>query len=171
MSCIDKMILKTPQVMKVEKFLFEKKMPIKLVKLDETARSAEEASRALKTQVGSIIKSLLFQVSFENLSLPVMALISGDKKGIEKKILEESGLKGKIKRPNADYVKHVTGFSIGGVSPLTISDDIPILIDENLNRFELLWASAGHTHWVFPIAFQDLVRLTKGKIVNNISKD
>ena len=78
------MIIKTPQVMKVEKFLLEKKMPIKLVKLDETARSAEEASRALKTQVGSIIKSLLFQVSFENISLPVMALISGDKKGIEK---------------------------------------------------------------------------------------
>ena len=102
-----------------------------------------------------------------------ISYISGTslEKLIEKKILEESGLKGKIKRPNADYVKHVTGFSIGGVSPLTISDNIPILIDENLNRFKLLWASAGHTHWVFPIEFQDLVRLTKGKIVNNISKD
>ena len=59
------MILKTPQVIKVEKFLFEKKMPIKLVKLDETARSAEEASRALKTQVGSIIKSLDETASIE----------------------------------------------------------------------------------------------------------
>ena len=171
MNFTDKMIIKTPQVMKVEKFLFEKNMPIKLVKLNETARSAEEASRALKTQVGSIIKSLLFKVSIENKSLPVMALISGDKKGIEKRILEATGLKGKIKRPNADYVKNITGFSIGGVSPLTISNDIPILIDENLNRFKLLWASAGHTHWVFPIGFQDLVRLTKGKIVNNLSKD
>ena len=98
----------------------------------------------------------------EEVSHPVMALISGDRKGNEDQILISSRLIGQIKRPDAEYVKKITGFSIGGVSPLTISKKIPILIDYKLNRFNLLWASAGHTHWVFPIKFNDLIKLTNG---------
>ena len=102
---------------------------------------------------------------------PAMALISGDKKGIERQILLSSGYKGKLSRPDAEYVRKITGFSIGGVSPLTISKNIPILIDDNLKRFDLLRGSAGHTHWVFPISFRDLIRLTNGRVIKNLTKD
>ena len=165
------MVIKSPSVIKVEKFLIENNKNIKVIQLNETARSAREAAQSLNTEEGSIVKSLLFNIKCKNKDNPVMALIAGDKQGDEKTIQLASGFEGKLARPNAEYVKKHTGFSIGGVSPLTISKKIPILIDQSLNRFNLLWASAGHTHWVFPIKFQDLVRLTKGKIVNNISKD
>ena len=82
-----------------------------------------------------------------------------------------SGFEGKLERPNAEYVKKHTGFSIGGVSPLTISKKIPILIDESLNRFNLLWASAGHTHWVFASSFKTLIKLTNGQVIKKLSKD
>ena len=94
-----------------------------------------------------------------------MALIAGDKQGNEKTIQLASGFEGKLARPNAEYVKKYTGFSIGGVSPLTISKKIPILIDLSLNRFNLLWASAGHTHWVFSSSFKTLIKLTNGQVI------
>ena len=165
------MAKKTSAVIKVEKFLIENKSNIKTVHLDESARSAQEAAKSLGTSEGSIIKSLLFKVNDMGIDYPVMALISGDKKGNEKQILLSSGYKGKLIRPDAEYVKKITGFSIGGVSPLTISKNIPILIDDNLKRFDLLWGSAGHTHWVFPISFRDLIRLTNGRVVKNLTKD
>jgi prolyl-tRNA editing enzyme YbaK/EbsC (Cys-tRNA(Pro) deacylase) len=162
---------KTDAVKRVEIFLQQKGANVELIRLADTARSAKDASLALNTHEGSIIKSLLFRVDNKEVSQPVMALISGDKKGNEDQILKSSRLIGKIKRPDAEYVKKITGFSIGGVSPLTISKNIPMLIDYKLNRFNLLWASAGHTHWVFPIKFNDLVKLTNGIVINNLSQD
>ena len=162
---------KTDAVKRVEIFLQQKGANVELIRLADTARSAKDASLALNTHEGSIIKSLLFRVDNKGVSQPVMALISGDKKGNEDQILKSSRLIGKIKRPDAEYVKKITGFSIGGVSPLTISKNIPMLIDYKLNRFNLLWASAGHTHWVFPIKFNDLVKLTNGIVINNLSQD
>ena len=162
---------KTDAVKRVEIFLQQKGANVELIRLADTARSAKDASLALNTLEGSIIKSLLFRVDNKEVSQPVMALISGDRKGNEDQILISSRLIGKIKRPDAEYVKKITGFSIGGVSPLTISKNIPILIDYKLNRFNLLWASAGHTHWVFPIKFNELVKLTNGIVINNLSQD
>ena len=162
---------KTDAVKRVEIFLQQKGANVELIRLADTARSAKDASLALNTHEGSIIKSLLFIVDNKEVRQPVMALISGDKKGNEDQILKSSRLIGKIKRPDAEYVKKITGFSIGGVSPLTISKNIPMLIDYKLNRFNLLWASAGHTHWVFPIKFNDLVKFTNGIVINNLSQD
>ena len=162
---------KTDAVKRVEIFLQQKGANVELIRLADTARSAKDASLALNTQEGSIIKSLLFRVDNKGVSQPIMALISGDKRGNEDQILKSSRLIGKIKRPDAEYVKKITGFSIGGVSPLTISKNIPILIDYKLNRFNLLWASAGHTHWVFSIKFNELVELTNGIVINNLSQD
>ncbi len=162
---------KTDAVKRVEIFLQQKGANVELIRLADTARSAKDASLALNTHEGSIIKSLLFRVDNKEVSQPVMALISGDKRGNEDQILKSSRLIGKIKRPDAEYVKKITGFSIGGVSPLTISKNIPMLIDYKLNRFNLLWASAGHTHWVFSIKFNELVGLTNGIVINNLSQD
>ena len=165
------MATKSSAVIKVERFLIENQSNIKTIYLDESARSAQDAAKSLYTSEGSIIKSLLFNVNDMGIDYPVMALISGDKKGNEKQILLSSGYKGKLSRPDAEYVKKITGFSIGGVSPLTISKNIPILIDESLKRFHLLWGSAGHTHWVFPISFRDLIKLTNGRVIKNLTKD
>ena len=153
---------KTDAVKRVEEFLQREGADVQLIRLSDTARSAKDAALALNTDEGSIIKSLLFRVDNEEVSQPVMALISGDRKGNEDQILISSRLIGKIKRPDAEYVKKITGFSIGGVSPLTISKNIPILIDYKLNRFDL--------HWVFPIKFKDLIKLTNGIVITNLSQ-
>ena len=74
-----------------------------------------------------------------------MVLISGDQMVAKKEILISSNFNGKIKRSNAGFVKKI-GFSIGGVSLIIASDNLPILIDPKLKKFKVLWASVGHTH-------------------------
>ena len=99
---------KTDAVKRVEEFLQREGADVQLIRLSDTARSAKDAALALNTDEGSIIKSLLFRVDNEEVSQPVMALISGDRKGNEDQILISSRLIGKIKRPDAEYVKKIT---------------------------------------------------------------
>ena len=95
---------KTDAVKRVEEFLQREGADVQLIRLSETARSAKDAALALNTDEGSIIKSLLFRVDNEEVSQPVMALISGDRKGNEDQILISSRLIGKIKRPRSKNI-------------------------------------------------------------------
>ena len=65
---------------------------------------------------------------------------------------------------SADDVKDVTGFTIGGVSPIGHLNKITILIDSSLERFDYLFAAAGHPNCVFKMSFDDLTKITKGSI-------
>jgi prolyl-tRNA editing enzyme YbaK/EbsC (Cys-tRNA(Pro) deacylase) len=67
---------------------------------------------------------------------------------------------GKLGRADAEFVKAKTGFSIGGVSPLAHATPPVALIDEQLFRFDVIWAAAGHPHGVFRLSPADLKHLT-----------
>ena len=75
---------------------------------------------------------------------------------------------GKPKSADADFVREHTGFSIGGVSPLGHPEEIPMLIDQSLNRFSTIYAAAGHPHCVFPSSLEELDRSTNGKISKKV---
>jgi prolyl-tRNA editing enzyme YbaK/EbsC (Cys-tRNA(Pro) deacylase) len=64
-------------------------------------------------------------------------------------------------RADANYVKEVSGYSVGGVSPLGwISKPEIILIDEALNDYDIVWAAAGHPHAVYPTTYAELITCT-----------
>ena len=65
---------------------------------------------------------------------------------------------------SADDVKNITGYTIGGVSPIGHLNKIDIFIDNSLERFKNLYAAAGHPNCVFKINFIDLQKITKGSI-------
>ena len=77
-------------------------------------------------------------------------------------------LVGKIGRADAEFVKARTGFSIGGVSPLAHVQAPVVLIDQDLFRFEEIWAAAGHPHAVFKLHPRDLPALTGGAPVADV---
>ena len=64
----------------------------------------------------------------------------------------------------ADDVKKITGFTIGGVSPIGHLKKINIFIDNSLERFNSLFAAAGHPNCVFKINFENLKKITNGSI-------
>ncbi len=152
-------ILNKEPVKRAEKALKEFDKNLYIVCLEKTARTANDAATALGCKVGAIVKSLLFRTekSF------ILCLVSGDKKcslNKLKKILGETN----ISMANADQVKEITGYTIGGVSPIGHLNKVNILIDTNLNRFKDIFAAAGHPNCIFKITFEQLIKLTNGKI-------
>ena len=152
------LLLKEP-VKRVEKLLKEFDQNQKVILLDISARTALEAASSLGCEVGAIVKSLLFKTE-QNYTL---CLVAGDKKASLNKIKKILNIKDAF-MASADDVKNVTGFTIGGVSPIGHLNKITILIDNSLERFNFLFAAAGHPNCVFKISFTDLKKITQGSI-------
>jgi len=123
--------------------------------LDDAARTAQQAADALGIVVGQIAKSIIFRRKSDGAA--VLVITSGDRRVDEKKV---SALVGAIGHADADFVKSVTGFTIGGVSPVGHTTAPVTLIDRELLRFDEIWAAAGHPHAVFRLKPHDLERLT-----------
>ena len=152
-------ILNKEPVKRAEKALKEFDSNLYIECLEQTARTANDAATALGCKVGAIVKSLLFRTE----KTFVLCLVSGDKKcslNKLKKILVEKN----VSMANANQVKEITGYTIGGVSPIGHLSKVNILIDKNLDRFEDIFAAAGHPNCIFKINFEQLIKLTNGKI-------
>ena len=145
-------------VKKVSDFLNKFDKNIELIALTKTARTANDAATSLNTDVGSIVKSLLFKDAKNDFHL---CLVSGDKFVSLEKI--SNLFNSKTTKANADECKKFTGFSIGGISPVAHENKPKsILIDTNLRKFNKIYAAAGHPHVVFGVTFKDLCDMTKG---------
>ena len=132
-----------------------------IVRLQESARTAQQAADALDTALGSIVKSLLFLADGE----PVLVLVAGDRRADPARLKRLLGAR-RVMIADAERVRQETGFSIGGVPPLGHRQPLPTWIDTSLGRFETVYAAAGHPHAVFPIAFETLVRITGGHVAD-----
>ena len=150
-------LLNKGPVKKVNEFIKKFDPKLKVLVLDTTARTAQDAANSLKSEVGAIVKSLLFRA--ENSFL--ICLIAGDKRCSLNK-LKKTLQKKDVSMANADEVKKNTGFSIGGVAPVAHATSLDILIDKSLNRFPYIFAAAGHPNCVFKITYDDLIKITKG---------
>jgi prolyl-tRNA editing enzyme YbaK/EbsC (Cys-tRNA(Pro) deacylase) len=133
--------------------------------LEVSARSSQEAADALGVALGQIAKSVVFKRKSDGAAVLVIA--SGDKRVDERKLEVHTG---KLGRADADYVKASTGFSIGGVSPLGFQpaeEGAPpqLFIDQELFRFDAIWAAAGHPNGVFLMTPQQLVALTGAPVI------
>jgi len=154
-------LFKKNTVLKVKEFLLKNIPNIELIQLEETARSAQEAAKSLKKEVGAIVKSLLFKNAETNDYY--LCLVSGDQYMSLDKLSKIIG--NKIIKANANECKEVTGFSIGGVPPVAhIHAPTRIFIDKNFNKFDMVYAAAGHPYVVFGITFDILCSITKGEI-------
>jgi len=152
--------LEKKTVKKVSDFLKNVRHPEMVIELSETARTAQDAANALLVPVGAIVKSLLFIINNENKEIPVVTLIAGDKKCKIELISKVLDVSGTLRRPNAEEVKKITGYSIGGVSPIGLSKSIKLIIDTSLKRFDKIWSAAGHPHCVFSASFTQLKDIT-----------
>ena len=150
-------LLDKEPVKRVEKSLNQFDPKISIINLDNSARTASEAASSLGCEIGAIVKSLLFKTdkSF------TLFLVAGDKKASLNKIKKILNIKDAC-MATAEEVKKVTGYTIGGVSPVGHLNKIDIFVDNSLNRFESLFAAAGHPNCVFKINFENLKKITNG---------
>ena len=124
-------------------------------------KTAADAAAAIGVEIGQIVKSLIFAVDGE----VVLAYVSGANQLDEKKLaLAAGGLK--CARVDADVVREATGFPIGGVPPLGLATQLRVFIDPDLLQYPEVWAAAGTWHDVFPIDTAQLVRVSRGVVID-----
>jgi len=159
--------LENEPVRRVRQLLVDAGYGDRVIELAETARTAADAAEAIGTAQGSIVKSLVFQLG----DAMVMALVAGDHQCVPENLPRALNRDGdEAARPDADAVKAVTGFSIGGVAPIGSATVLPMVIDHSLKRFETVYAAAGHPHCVFPATVNELKRMTGGIVSYNIAR-
>lgn len=154
MSLLDK-----EPVKRAEKFLKSFDQSLEVITLEDLARTAQDAAKALDCNVGAIVKSLLFRAGDDF----ILCLVAGDKRCSLNKLKKFKDKKN-ISMASPEEVKTQTGYTIGGVSPIGHLNKIEIIIDNSLERFNELFAAAGHPNCVFKINFINIQKITNGKI-------
>ena len=152
-------LLNKEPVKRVENILKEFDESLNVIFLETSARTALEAASSLGCEVGAIVKSLLFKT--ENSF--ILCLVAGDKRASLNSIKKSLKIKD-ASMASAEDVKNITGYTIGGVSPVGHLKKVEILIDKSLSRFNSLFAAAGHPNCVFKIDFTNLQKITNGHI-------
>ena len=152
-------LLNKDTVKRVQEFIAQFDLKLKVLSLDTTARTAKDAAKSLGCEVGAIVKSLVFRADDTFL----ICLVSGDKRCSLNK-LKKIISKKDVCMANANEVKTNTGFSIGGVAPIAHLKQLNILIDKSLRRFQNVFAAAGHPNSIFKIEYYQLVQMTKGEV-------
>ena len=152
-------LLDKEPVKRAEKFLKDFDQSLKVIVLENSARTAHDAATALGCDAGAIVKSLLFKTddSF------VLCLVAGDKKCSLNKLKKIKNKKD-VSMASPEDVKTQTGYTIGGVSPIGHLNRVEIFIDKSLKRFNNLFAAAGHPNCIFEINFMNIQKITNGKI-------
>ena len=154
MSLLDK-----EPVKRAEKFLKDFDQSLEVIILENSARTAQDAATALECKVGAIVKSLLFKA--ENTF--ILCLVAGDKRCSLNKLKKVKDKKD-ISMASPEEVKTQTGYTIGGVSPVGHLEEIEIIIDNSLERFNELFAAAGHPNCVFKTNYNDIQKITNGNV-------
>ena len=132
--------------LRVHAALVQAGLDAQIIRVDETARTAEGAATAVGATVGQIVKSLVFLSD----GTPVLALVSGSNRLDTAKLAAQTG--GAISRADADAVRNATGYAIGGIPPLGNATALQVYCDQDLLDHDVVWAAAGTPDTVFAVA-------------------
>jgi prolyl-tRNA editing enzyme YbaK/EbsC (Cys-tRNA(Pro) deacylase) len=132
-----------------------------VVESPHSARTSAEAAKLVGCEVGQIAKSLVFRTA--QTGRPVLVVASGANRVNEWRV--GVLLKEVLEKPNAAFVREVTGYAIGGIPPLGHATTIDTFIDEDLLGYKDIWAAGGTPNALFRLAPADLVKMTGGRVV------
>ena len=127
---------------------------------EQSTKTAAEAADAMGCELGQIVKSLVVVVDGQ---MPVVALVAGDRKGDLKAIAEALG-GSKAKMADAETVRSATGYAIGGVSPFALPDKLPVLFDDSLERFEVVFPAAGTPSSMVRMCRDHLLGISRARV-------
>ncbi len=132
-------------------------VPGQVRELPEPAPTAATAAAQLGCEVGAIANSLVFTAD----DVPLLILTSGAHRVDTSRVAALLGAE-RVRRASPEVVRAATGQVIGGVAPVGHPAPLPTLVDTWLDKYDEVWAAAGHAHTVFPTSFAELVRITAG---------
>ncbi len=151
----------SPSARRVQQALENLGFTMHVIELPGSTRTAAEAAQAVGSQIGQIVKSLIFKT--KRSQRPVLVIASGANRVDERRL--EALIGEPLGKADADFVRQHTGFAIGGIPPVGHTEKMDTYIDIDLLQYAQVWAAAGTPHAVFALNPNDLQRMTGGKIV------
>lgn len=151
---------KRSSVERVRDALLQADQASEIREFPEGTRTAEDAAAAIGCAVAQIAKSLIFRAEDQ----PVLVLTSGSNRVNPDKI---KAILGKmVTRADADWVREVTGFAIGGVAPIGHLCAVRVILDQDLFQFDTIWAAAGSPRHVFRTTAQALLEMCQAQVAD-----
>jgi prolyl-tRNA editing enzyme YbaK/EbsC (Cys-tRNA(Pro) deacylase) len=151
----------SPSAQKIQGLLGSMGYPYTVVEHAESTRTAQEAADRAGCELGQIVKSLVFRGKTSG--QPILVLTSGANRVDEKRIAEYMGEP--IGRAEADFVRSVTGFAIGGIPPIGHQQKMQAYLDEDFLQYQKVWAAAGTPNAIFELKTDDLQKMTEAQVV------
>lgn len=151
----------SPSAQKIQNLLKELGYDYVVIEHAESTRTAQEAADRAGCELGQIVKSLIFKGMDSH--KPILVLTSGVNRVDEKRIAEYAGEH--IIRADAEFVRTVTGFAIGGVPPIGHTQKMETYLDDDFLQYAVIWAAAGTPNAIFELRTDDLQKMTGGKTV------
>jgi len=151
----------SPSAQKIQDLIHSLGYNYTVIEHAESTRTAQEAADRAGCELGQIVKSLIFKGKVTG--KPILVLTSGANRVDEKRISEYAGEP--IGRADADFVRAVTGFAIGGVPPVGHAQQTETYLDEDFLPYQTIWAAAGTPNAIFELKTEDLQKMTGGKMV------
>ncbi|ATE58784.1 YbaK/EbsC family protein [Thauera sinica] len=145
-----------PTALRTAQLLADAGIDTRVVEFEQPTRTSADAAAAIGCSVAEIAKSIIFRGERSGQAIVVVA--SGDNRVSEAKVA--ALVAEPLARADADFVRSATGYAIGGVAPLGHAQPVKLLLDEDLQRFDTLWAAAGTPFSVFPLTPAQLRQLT-----------
>jgi len=130
-----------------------------LVEFEQSTKTAQMAADAMGCELGQIVKSLVFVVG----DTPVLALVAGDRRGDADAIAAVMGGR-KAQFADADTVRSATGFAIGGVSPFDLPEELEVLFDDSLLRFDVVYPAGGTPSSMVRMSRERLLQVTGARV-------
>lgn len=151
----------SPSAQKIQNLLTSLGYDYTVIEHTESTRTAQEAAERAGCELGQIVKSLIFRGKTSG--KPILVLTSGANRVDEKRIGLYAGEP--IGRADAEFVRSMTGFAIGGVPPIGHSEKMETYLDEDFLPYQTIWAAAGTPNAIFELKTEDLQKMTGGQII------
>ena len=151
-----------PSAKKVQDAAAALGLEIAVIEMPDSTRTAEKAAAAVGVTVGQIVKSLVFLGATSG--KPYLLLVSGTNRVNEAGVAAHLGEP--LMRPDADAVRALTGYAIGGIPPFGHETPLATYIDTDLLQYDVVWAAAGTPKAVFSAAPAKLKDATKAVVID-----
>ena len=145
-----------PTALRTSQLLRDAGIDTQVVEFEQPTRTSADAAAAIGCSIAEIAKSIVFRGTSSGQAVIVVA--SGDNRVSETKVAEQVGEP--LARADGDFVRAATGYAIGGVAPIGHTQPVKLLLDEDLRRFEKIWAAGGTPFSVFPLRPDQLRSVT-----------
>jgi len=144
----------------LEEYLKKMSVDARFFTFEEHTMTVDAAVSCLGVSREKIIKSILF---IDDAGLPVLGIVTGDKRVSEKKLAMVCGAK-RVRRANSVEVKEFTGYDVGAVPPVGHKKQIRTFIDEKVMSFDKVTGGGGGINTLLEISPVEIKRLTDGEV-------